>query len=78
MTLNGGFGIVPSHSMTTIQRMQFARLYSTKVILVSGFLAMFSIVMALVITSGYMVSCNELHYETRRQLYGRTTLGKSL
>ncbi len=31
---------------------------------------------AFIVVSGYVVSCGELQYETRRQLYGRTTLGK--
>ena len=62
--------------MNTIQARQFARLYSVKVILICAVLAMFTIVTALVITSGYIVSCNELHYETRRQVLQRTTLGK--
>lgn len=64
--------------MNTLQRKRFARLYSTKVILVCAFLAMFTLVSALVVLSGYMVSCDELHYETRRQIHGRTTLGETL
>lgn len=71
-------GLLPSLSMNTVQQKHFARLYSVKVIMLCAFLAMFTIVSALVIVSGYIVSCNELHYETRRQVYGRTTLGTPL
>ena len=42
----------------------------------AAFAAMFSLITALVILSGYLVTCNELHYETRRQVLGKTTLGK--
>ena len=33
------------------------------------------LITAMVSISGYMISCNELQYETRRQVLGRTTLG---
>jgi hypothetical protein len=45
------------------------------VILLCATLTMFVVVAALVVVAGYTVTCNELHYETKRQLYGRTTLG---
>lgn len=35
------------------------------------------LITAMVSVSGYMISCNELQYETRRQVLGRTTLGKT-
>ena len=35
------------------------------------------LITAMVSVSGYMIFCNELQYETRRQVLGRTTLGKT-
>ena len=57
-------------------RRRFARLYSAKVLLLCLLLTLFVWITAFVVVSGYVVSCNELQYETRRQLYGRTTLGE--
>ena len=62
--------------MNSLGRRRFQRLYSTKVILLCATITLFVVVTALVVLSGYVVSCNELHYETKRQLYGRTTLGE--
>jgi hypothetical protein len=70
-----GFGQLSSLSVNSIGRRRFQRLYSTKVILLCATLTMFVVVAALVVVAGYTVTCNELHYETKRQLYGRTTLG---
>ena len=74
--VNPGFGQLSSLSVNSLGRRRFQRLYSTKVILLCATLTLFVIVTALVVLSGYIVSCNELHYETKRQLYGRTTLGE--
>lgn len=74
--INPGFGQLSSLSVNSLGRSRFQRLYSTKVILLCGAVTLFVIVTALVVLSGYVVSCNELHYETKRQLYGRTTLGE--
>ncbi len=68
-------GLLPSASMDTIARRRFARLYSGGTILLCGVVAAFVTIVAAVIVGGYVVSCSELQYETRRQLYGRTTLG---
>ena len=35
------------------------------------------LITAMVSISGYLTSCDELQYETRRQVLGRTTLGKT-
>ena len=74
--INPGFGQLSSLSVNSLGRRRFQRLYSTKVILLCATVTLFVVVTALVVLSGYVVSCNELHYETKRQLYGRTTLGK--
>ena len=74
--VNPGFGQLSSLSVNSLGRRRFQRLYSTKVILLCATLTLFVVVTALVVLSGYVVSCNELHYETKRQLYGRTTLGE--
>ena len=74
--INPGFGQLSSLSVNSLGRSRFQRLYSTKVILLCATITLFVIVTALVVLSGYVVSCNELHYETKRQLYGRTTLGE--
>ena len=63
-------------SMSTLERARVNRIYSTKTVLMALTMALFMLVMAMVITAGYVVSCDELHYETKRQLYGKTTLGK--
>ena len=39
---------------------------------------MFALITALVIISGYLVTCDELHYEARRQVLGRIGQGKLL
>ena len=69
--VSNGFGMSTMSVVSSIHRH-----FSTKIILICSFLAMFEIVMALVLLSGYLVSCDELAYETRRQVYGRSTLGK--
>ena len=76
--INPGFGQLSSLSVNSLGRRRFQRLYSTKVILLCATITLFVIVTALVVLSGYVVSCNELHYETKRQLYGRTTLGEEI
>eukprot|EP00094_Tigriopus_californicus_P013691 TCALIF_13248-PA protein Name:"Protein of unknown function" AED:0.30 eAED:0.30 QI:229/0.5/0.4/0.6/1/0.8/5/0/540 len=69
-------GMVAQSSTSVTSRQIVARIYSTKVIVVATCLAMFSVVLATVILSGYLVSCDELAYETRREIYGRGSLGK--
>lgn len=72
-TLQSG---MPAQSSNSVMSRQIvARIYSTKVIIVATCLAMFSVVLATVVLSGYLVSCDELAYETRREIYGRGTLG---
>ena len=75
-----GIGLGQSHyhiqSEDTLSQFGVSRFYSTKAIVFAAFAAMFSLITALVILSGYLVTCNELHYETRRQVLGKTTLGK--
>jgi hypothetical protein len=74
-----GIGLGQSHyniqSEDTVSQFGISRFYSTKAIVISAFVALFAIVTAMVSLSGYLVTCNELHYETRRQILGRTTLG---
>ena len=41
----------------------------------TGLLSLFVMITAMVMVGGYVVTCNELHYETKRQLYGQSTLG---
>ena len=53
-----------------------SRFYSLKAIVISSLVALFALVTAMVTLSGYLITCNELHYEVRRQVLGRTTLGK--
>ena len=54
-----------------------SRFYSNKAIVLSAFAAVFALISAMVILSGYLITCNELHYETSRQVLSRNTLGKS-
>ena len=49
--------------------------YSTSAIAISMLLSTFSLLIALVCLSGYLITCDELSYETTRQIHGRTTLG---
>lgn len=56
---------------------KFARFYSLKPILLAMFLATFALVIALVAISGYFVTCDELEYETRRQINKRNNLGEA-
>ena len=65
-------------SEDTVSQFGVSRFFSTKAIALAGFSAIFALITALVIISGYLVTCDELHYETRRQVLGRTTLGKLL
>lgn len=44
-------------------------------IIFSLIILMFVLITAIVILSGYIVTCGELQYETRRKLYGSLTLG---
>ena len=65
---------VPSED--TISQFGVSRFYSTKAIVFSAFAGIFSMISAFVILSGYLITCDELHYETRRQVLGRVTLGE--
>ena len=49
--------------------------YSSSAIILTMLLAAFSLLTALVCLSGYLITCDELSYETTRQIHGRTTLG---
>ena len=77
-----GIGLGQSHyhiqSEDTVSQFGVSRFYSTKAIVFAAFAGMFSLITALVILSGYLVTCNELQYETRRGVYKKTTLGKNL
>ena len=77
-----GISLGQSHynfqSDDTVSHFGISRFFSAKVIAVSAFAAVFCVITALVTLSGYLVTCNELHYETRRQVLGRNTLGKIL
>jgi len=79
---NGGIGLGQSHyniqSEDTVSQFGVSRFFSTKAIALAGFSAIFALITALVIISGYLVTCDELHYETRRQVLGRTTLGSPI
>jgi len=79
---NGGIGLGQSHyniqSEDTVSQFGVSRFFSTKAIALAGFSAIFALITALVILSGYLVTCDELHYETRRQVLGRTTLGSPI
>jgi len=48
---------------------------TVSLILFSLVILMFVLITAIVILSGYVVTCGELQYETRRKLYGSLTLG---
>ena len=61
----------------TVSNFGVSRFYSTKAIVVSALVAAFTLITAMVTLSGYLITCNELHYEVRRQVLGRTTLGKA-
>lgn len=80
MNGSSGIGLGQSHyniqSEDTMSQFGVSRFYSTKAIVVGTFAAIFALITALVTLSGYLITCNELHYETRRQVLGRTTLGK--
>ena len=75
-----GISLGQSHynfqSDDTVSHFGISRFFSAKVIAISAFAATFCVITALVTLSGYLVTCNELHYETRRQVLGRNTLGK--
>jgi len=79
---NGGIGLGQSHyniqSEDTVSQFGVSRFFSTKAIALAGVSAIFALITALVIISGYLVTCDELHYETRRQVLGRTTLGSPI
>lgn len=79
---NGGIGLGQSHyniqSEDTVSQFGVLRFLSTTVIALAGLSAIFALITALVILSGYLVTCDELHYETRRQVLGRTTLGSPI
>lgn len=62
----------------TVSQFGISRFFSAKTIVIGVFASTFSIITALVILSGYLVTCNELHYETRRQVLGRNTLGSPI
>jgi len=48
---------------------------TVSLIIFSLIILMFVLINAIVILSGYLVTCGELQYETRRKLYGSLTLG---
>ena len=77
---NGGIALGQSHyniqSEDTVSQFGVSKFFSMKAIVLASFSAMFALITALVILSGYLVTCNELHYETRRQVLGRTPLGE--
>ena len=77
-----GIGLGQSHynfqSEDRLSHFGISRFYSTKVLVLSAITSTFALVTAMVIMSGYLITCNELHYETRRQVLGKTTLGKMI
>ena len=79
-----GIGLGQSHynfqSDDRLSHFGVSRFYSTKVLVLSAITATFALVTAMVIMSGYLITCNELHYETRRQVLGRqgNSLGKMI
>ena len=78
-TLNGGgHYAVQSECDSTVTEFGISRFYSTKAIAISAFSAIFALITAFVIISGYLVTCNELQYESRRQVLGKITLGKKM
>lgn len=76
---NGGIGLGQSHyniqSEDTVSQFGVSRFFSTKAIALAGVSAIFALITALVIISGYLVTCDELHYEARRQVLGRIGQG---
>ena len=63
------------HSLLTLIFFRVSSHYSTSAIAISMLLSTFSLLIALVCLSGYLITCDELSYETTRQIHGRTTLG---
>lgn len=55
-----------------------SRVFALRALLLAAALAAFTLITALVLVGGYVTTCDELHYETKRQLYGRTTLGETI
>ena len=63
------------HSIRILIFFRVSSHYSTSAIAISMLLSTFSLLIALVCLSGYLITCDELSYETTRQIHGRTTLG---